>query len=194
MYTYKVTITNTKGNGSWGPVPFEDAVQETAFELANTWLSQQKLKERRRDIRIVDTRNESFDEADVLSESFENINGEQVRFVVLKAEADYLIEDVTDAVTLQKAKDLRQYIGKTVDQIGDEIIHCIIGFNRQANLTEQQLDDMETMFAPILASLNAYRLIKPKTLIQAIDPATTGGLVTQAMKDEVLAIFTKYGI
>lgn len=113
---YKVNIKHIKSDIVWSG-NFDTLGQ------AESWLAKQKKKERRRDIREIQASSGQFDEADILSERFEELEGMQIRYVTLKAEATYLIEDITvqeqarkeSEEALQYLKESDWYVLRSID-------------------------------------------------------------------------------
>jgi hypothetical protein len=93
---------------------------------------------------------------------------------------------------IMKAQESKQKDGAKKRELCYGILDLISEYNGENSLTEAQLDSMEVSFAQILVALQNVRPVKAKNLITALTP--DGILVTQNMKDDILSIFTRYGI
>ena len=179
MNNFKVTITSNTAE-VWGGY-FESE------ELANEWLAAQKLKEGRREIRVVvepllDAEgNEQYDVD-------ENVITHEVTY---PAEATYLIEDVS--VAALKEERLKQLVidvrkNKADLEFGMMIIALVGMKNEAKGLTHEQKNTMmfDSTIQAILGMLQAGRIGYTKTLVTAYTP--DGTLLTQADKDDILQL------
>ena len=83
-----------------------------------------------------------------------------------------------DRIRAKKAK------GNLAKRLSEEVYDLIAGYNLDRSLTEEQINSMETTFAPVMQALQAKRPKKAKKKIELITP--DGVLITQEMKDDVL--------
>jgi len=86
----------------------------------------------------------------------------------------------------------KKVAGRTVRHICQSILDLIAGINLEKGLTTAQIDQMEVDHADILKALQNNRPDKAKPLIEAVVP--DGTLITQADIDEMLEIYTEYGL
>ena len=104
----------------------------------------------------------------------------------------------TEDANVKTAKDAQVVIdnkvatGQFVRKVCSYILDLVIGNNKEKNLTEAQLNQMEVDYANVFKHLQNYRPIDAKNAIVAMSP--DGTLVTQADKDEYLAGFAKFGL
>jgi len=104
---FKVTLQNLLDNRQWSG-SFESE------ELANSWLSEQKLKLGRLDIRVVPI-SDSYRQEDVLEIIESEIDGQMIQtHVRLAAQASYSVEDISSQVASDLAKaNARKYLADT---------------------------------------------------------------------------------
>ena len=105
-------------------------------------------------------------------------------------EADYAVKSVVE--TKRTAINQKVKLGESALRCCTEILNYIAGHNLSEVKAESAVDAMEAAFAPILKELKNGRPYKAKKLISAVE--ADGVMVTQAMKDDVLLIFSKYGV
>lgn len=79
-------------------------------------------------------------------------------------------------------------IGKADRAKCDTALALIAGFNRDRNLTAQQITDMQTSFAQALSALSVGRPDTAAFLIESIEP--DGILVTSEMRQMVLSVLS----
>lgn len=93
---------------------------------------------------------------------------------------------VANAVLLaQTTRNQMATIGKRVQEVCDNCLNIIVGFNVTRQLSAQQITQITEDFAPIMKDLMDRRPWSAKLKIQAIQP--DGQLIQQAMVDMVLA-------
>lgn len=106
------------------------------------------------------------------------------------------LEDKVPVVTAELAAETeREELirrGKQAREFSTLILDLVAGFNIDRQLTAEQITTMQTTFAPIMGLLQAGRPTSAKPLIEAITP--DGTIVTQNMKDAILAEYTRAGI
>jgi len=113
---------------------------------------------------------------------------DQVRLTLL--EQKYTTFKSSDDIV--RAKKTRRLNGKKARTICSDIFDVIAGYNIENALTDIQKDQMEVTYSAILQVLSVNRPMKAKSLIVAIVP--DGVLVTQALKDEILEVYSKNGL
>jgi hypothetical protein len=113
---------------------------------------------------------------------------DQVGLTALESAAASFDQKQT-AITLRES---RRAQGKAAREICLEVLDIIGGHNIENGTTGAALDSMTTTYADLLAALQNNRPMKAKSLILAVVP--DGTLVTQAMKDDVLAAYLAAGL
>jgi hypothetical protein len=171
----KITITNLKDGRVW-------TAKFPTSELADAWIAQQVKKEGRLPIRMQSDQGD-HDPADVIAT--QEISG--ITFITLKAQAD--VDRAEDTEHLIAA---RINIGTSIRQCCNDVFDMLIGYNIERQLTVAQINQMQANFASALVALQTYRVTVAKTAIEAVVP--DGELVTLQMKEDILGIFTKYGV
>ena len=101
------------------------------------------------------------------------------RDCMVSKQAELSSEKERDARIAAKKK-----LGALAKQVSEEVYDLIAGYNVDRSLTQAQINEMESTFAPVMQALQAKRPKKAKGLIQSIQP--DGTLITQQMKDDVL--------
>lgn len=81
--------------------------------------------------------------------------------------------------------------GKNARLCCEEILDLIAGYNLSNNFTAEQISQMLTEFATIDTLLSKSRPNSAKLLIAATPVSAT---LSQVLKDDIMAIFNKYGI
>ncbi len=89
-------------------------------------------------------------------------------------------------------KESRKDIGRKIRACCDEVLDVVVGHNVERDLTSEQKNMMAATFAPIMQALMGLRPALAKQAISAAEP--DGILVTGNMKNEILDVFTKYGV
>jgi hypothetical protein len=97
-----------------------------------------------------------------------------------------------EAHNKQKAMKQKLALGKVPRAAADEVWDLISGWNMSRDLTIEQIDEMETIFAGAAKALQAKRPDKAKSIIEGIQP--DGVLVTAQMIEDALLILSKHGL
>ncbi len=95
-------------------------------------------------------------------------------------------------ISQETAREAKRAAGASVGNIAKEVVEVIAGHNLSNSLSVADIDQMEADHGAIFDALNKSRPDKAKPLIEAIVP--DGSRVTQDMKDDVLAVYAKYGL
>jgi hypothetical protein len=82
--------------------------------------------------------------------------------------------------------------GRFVREVCNSILDLVIGNNKEKNLADVQLDQMEVDYALIFKHLQNYRPLDAKAAIVVLIP--DGLFVTHDDKEEYLAEFAKFGL
>lgn len=94
--------------------------------------------------------------------------------------------DITAEVEAEAAKQRRIASGERDGKVSAKAMACIRGWNREVQLTAEQITQQTTTFAPIVNLLLIGRPDSAYAVISNIVP--DGTIVSQEMKDEVLSI------
>lgn len=122
----------------------------------------------------------------------------QLQRIIDEDDQTYLLEIEAGWVSAQTKMQVteriesKKKIGRIAASVVQDVLDVIAGHNVTNGLTVAQIDQFESTHTQILGALQSKRPAKAKGLIQAVTP--DGTLVTQDMKDDVLAVFSSYGI
>lgn len=114
-----------------------------------------------------------------------------------EAEANLVILEAKDVelASLKAAKEanmVKKKLGKIKRKVCEEILNLIAGNNSEANLSEAQIDSMETLYTDITTALRSSRAKKAKRLITEATP--DGVFITESFKTLILQEFTEVGL
>lgn len=110
--------------------------------------------------------------------------------VILPAEYEVLVEDITAQVQAEQARAARIDAGRAARRDCEHVLDLIAGFNLERELTLEQISQMQQLFGQAEQALRAGRPTLAKQAIQAIEP--DGVLVSAEMKAEALALLSNY--
>jgi hypothetical protein len=186
-------ISNIVGKNKWG-LPDRWIVEDDLSEEEKLLATNSEVREVKAEYAI--NHEAVYDEENnVIQEAYDEVvPAVNKTFYFFLAEYTYEIIDLDLDVAYQAklALENRLRLGKIARACCDEVWDLIAGYNLTRELTLEQIDSMESTFAPIAMALQAKRPDKAKLLIADITPDET--LVTQAMIDDVNSIFTKHGL
>lgn len=101
-------------------------------------------------------------------------------------------EEANQFFDMMKGKSKRKEIGLLSRKICDAALAILGGWTVQLEMTEEQVDGLETMFSEVRDALIIGRAIKAHGLIKTMD--LTGSLLTEQMRKEMLEEFSPLGL
>jgi len=99
--------------------------------------------------------------------------------------------EVAETTAKKEQQEARKAQGRLIRETANELLDTITGFNLERELTVEQLNFMEGIYAPILQAISIGRIFKAKPLIEAIE--VNDLFITQEMKDEILQVYVDAG-
>jgi hypothetical protein len=106
--------------------------------------------------------------------------------VYVNLPADYIIEDITEEVNVKLNIQAKIQKGREDRRKCETVLDLIAGYNRDRQLSIEQITQMQQTFAQAESMLRASRPDFAKQIITSITP--DGVLITQEMKDICLSI------
>lgn len=186
---FKVIISNSKVNKTWTGLN-SDGTPFSTEQNAQTWLDRQIGKPHRLPERVVSI-DSQYDQDDVI-EIIETEVDEVMTQTHVRLRAEYTSEivNISTAYNAEQDKINKIKAGASARQACQNVLDFIAGVNLDRNLTSEQITQMQTSFASIQLSLQAFRPSLAKSLIQAV--IVDGIIVTQALKDGCLSLLSNY--
>lgn len=106
--------------------------------------------------------------------------------------APQFTQEELDAQAAAQALQSKITLGKNSRLCCEEVKDLIAGYNLERNLSLEQIGQMLSTFAAAKQYLDTNMAQTAKAYIEVIEPDEV--IVTAAMKNDVLNVFTKYGI